>query len=339
VFNVDAPMVTSYSLRGFIEPFENFIKKEDIPKFWLPAAIESASYKGKLMSAPKTDSGMTLIYNKKLLKEAGIEFPSADVNKRLTWDELLDMARKITKTSGGVTQTWGLILDQINRAWNVLPLPNGLGGAGISPDGLTATGYLNSPAWVKAMSFYQDLFNKNGVSPKGANTNEVRELFNAGKVGFTFGDPAIFANHAKFQDVGWAPIPYFKEGKPVVGCGSWHAAVSAYSKNKPEAAKFLKYITLEQGNDDFLDPQTKIGARIERLERITKGDNPTSKYYSLIYHELKNSAVIRPLTPGYLEWQNYINASIEDIRNGADVKKSLDDAAAKVDTALKKYSR
>ena len=339
VFNVDAPMVTSYSLRGFIEPFENYIKKEDIPRLWLPAAVESASYKGKLMSAPKTDSGMLLIYNKAILQKAGIEFPSTDAAKRMTWEELLDKARKATKVSGNVTETWGLIFDQINRAWNVLPLPNSLGGVGISPDGFTATGYINSPAWVKAMQFYQDLFNKYAVAPKGPNTNEARALFDAGKVAFSMGDPALFARHSKTQDVGWAPVPYFKDGKPVVGCGSWHAAVNAYSKNKSQAAKFLKYITLEQGNDDFLDPQSKIGASITRLERITKGTDTQSQVYKLLYSELKSNAVVRPLTPGYLEWQNYANAAIEDIRNGADVKKSLDDAAAKIDTALQKYRR
>jgi multiple sugar transport system substrate-binding protein len=339
VFNVDAPMVTSYSLRGFIEPFENYIAKEDIPKYWLPSAIQSASFNGKLMSAPKTDSGMMMVYNKKILQEAGVPFPSPDVNARLTWEELLAMAQKCTKVTSGATETWGLIFDQINRAWNILPLPNSLSGQGIGPDGLTAAGYVNSPAWVTAMQFYQDLYNKYGVSPKGPNTDEARELFNAGKVAFTLGDPAVYSRHAQFQDVGYAPIPYFKDGKPVVGCGSWHAAVNAYSNHKPEAAKFLKYITLEQGNDDFLDPQSKIGARIERLERITKGDDDLSKFYNVIYYELKNSAVIRPLTPGYLEWSNYVDAAIEDIRNGADVKGSLDSAASRIDAALRKYRR
>jgi multiple sugar transport system substrate-binding protein len=339
VFNVDAPMVTSYSLRGFIEPFENHLPKEDISKYWLPSAIQSASFNGKLMSAPKTDSGMIMIYNKKILQDAGVPFPSSDVNARLTWEELLVMAQKCTKVTNGITETWGLIFDQINRAWNVLPLPNSLGGTGIGPDGLTAAGFVNSPEWVVAMQFYQDMYNKYGISPKGPNTDEARELFNAGKVAFTMGDPAVFSRHSQYQDVGYAPIPYFKNGKPVVGCGSWHAAINAYSNHKQEAAKFLKYITLEQGNDDFLDPQAKIGARIERLERITKENNDLGKFYNVIYYELKNSAVIRPLTPGYLEWSNYIDVAIEDIRNGADVKNSLDNAAARIDAAMRKYRR
>jgi len=53
--------------------------------------------------------------------------------------------------------------------------------------------------------------------------------------------------------------------------------------------------------------------------------------------ESAETAVLRPKSPGYLEWETIINITFEDIKLGTDVKKALDNAASEVDRLLKKY--
>ena len=148
----------------------------------------------------------------------------------------------------GSTTCWGIIGDQINRVWNVMPLANSLGAAWLSEDGLTATGYLNSEASVKAMTFYQDLFNKYGVSPKGVNTNEAREMFETGKVAFTWGDPVCYARaKGKGINVGVCPVPYFEGGVPAVGCDSWHIASMPIQNTRKRRLNSSSILPWERG--------------------------------------------------------------------------------------------
>ncbi|MNC64515.1 hypothetical protein D3C75_1147290 [compost metagenome] len=57
----------------------------------------------------------------------------------------------------------------------------------------------------------------------------------------------------------------------------------------------------------------------------------------MVAAESKTTAAPRPLTPGYLEWESNFNKAAEDIKNGTDPKKALDDAASLIDTQLRKY--
>ena len=340
VLNVDAPLVTSYSVMGYLEPFENYMSRDELDKVFTQTGLNAAAYDGKVMTAPKRESGMIMVYNKDILDENNIPYPAYETDKRMTWEECLDICRQVTKVENGTTTCWGIIGDQINRVWNVMPLANSLGAAWLSEDGLTATGYLNSEASVKAMTFYQDLFNKYGVSPKGVNTNEAREMFETGKVAFTWGDPVCYARaKGKGINVGVCPVPYFEGGVPAVGCDSWHIGINANSKHKEEAAEFIKYITVGEGSGIFLDSQNNIGANMERIARITDASAPDHEVYALLASDLENYSVSRPKTPGYNEWSDVVNAAIEDIRNGADVKTTLDTSAARIDDILKKYTK
>ena len=54
-------------------------------------------------------------------------------------------------------------------------------------------------------------------------------------------------------------------------------------------------------------------------------------------YEAANTAVPRALTPGYTEYDTVVNNMWEDIRNGSDVKGSLDNAVSQINTAFEKY--
>src|SRR2546421_548045 len=123
-----------------------------------PATLRTGYYYGHLLAPPLNSSSQILYYNKDLLRKAGVPFPPNDPNKRLTWEQLATEARKAQVVSGSQVMAWGFVIDQIDRPYQLLPLPESLGGQPISKDGLHVAGITNSPAWIKAFTYYYNLF-------------------------------------------------------------------------------------------------------------------------------------------------------------------------------------
>ncbi len=114
----------------------------------------------------------------------------------------------------------------------------------IAPDGVTAKGYLDSEAWVKAGTYWSNLYNEWAVSPKSLGYGEAASLFGNGQLamfaGGTWNLPILAQTGVDF---GVAPFPYFEGGKVLTPTGSWYVGVSAASTNQAEAFDFAKFLT------------------------------------------------------------------------------------------------
>ena len=241
----------------------------------------------------------------------------------------------------GQTDVFGFTFDQVGRVYQLQPLTESLGGKLLSDDGLQATGYFNSEESVEAAQFYSDLFNTWGVSPV-ISPEESPEYFNTGKVAFFVGGPW---NLARFQDAGVnfgiAPHPYFEGGKPVTPTGSFHFGVSRFSQHKDAAAKFVEFFTVGEGADIWFDTWKGLPAStrlIQAIESDPAYEEFPQSIFRLGVNELTSSAVPRPSTPGFLEWESIANRAYEDIKNGADPRATLDQAAEEMDAQLAKYA-
>ncbi|GAA4849885.1 sugar ABC transporter substrate-binding protein [Paenibacillus vulneris] len=341
VISVDVPLTMGYSLKGYLEPLDALIGA-DAKKKWIASATEAGSYQGQLMAAPMNTSSVVLFYNKDLFQKAGIAFPSDQLEYRMTWENVLEVAKKLSKDTNGDNQNdvYGFSFDQVGKAYQLIALGQSKNAKVLSDNGLTATGYTNSPEMVSAFQFYSDLFNKEKISPK-IKREEALDYFISGKVAMFL---ASTQNMPRIKDAGMnfgiAPHPYFAGGKIVTPTGSWHVGVSKYSTRKEAAAKFVKYLTLGKGSQIWFDENGALPASLELLDQIDK--DPKYKEFpnsimKLAAREARETAVARPKTPGYLEWENNVNKAFEDIKNGSDPKKALDDAATLVDSQLKKY--
>jgi len=221
-------------------------------------------------------------------------------------------------------------------------LAQSLGGRGVSPDGFKATGYITDESWIQATQFYQDLFNKYKISPLGMGPFQSPELFKAGKLAIILTGPWHIGNFNSVSDLNWiyVPHPYFEEGKPVTPTGSWHIGISKYSKHKEAAAEFVKFLTLKEGNIIYYKHDRNLSGNKHTLayakqEAEETGDDAVL----LVLFESENTAMIRPKTPGYLEWERIINRAFEDIRNGGNPEDVLKGAAQEIDRALEKYKQ
>jgi ABC-type glycerol-3-phosphate transport system substrate-binding protein len=331
IVSVDAPVNAAYGLRGWLMPLDDAIP-DDVVASWVDAQNESSRYNGQLLSAPIWNSGQLLFYNADLLAAAGITPPAE--TERWTWDQLSEAAKAVT--SGDV---FGFQFEQYNRIYQLQPLPQGKGVPVIGEDGLTVKGVIDAPEWVEAFTWFSQIHNEWKVAPQG--TIDVQELFNNQKLAMCIRGPwAIKSFTDANLPFAWraAPHPYWG-GEIHVPTDSWHLGVNPNSKHTAEAAAFVAWSSSIDGGRSWRELSDIWPAQKVLLDEIfndpANADWP-GKANQVAATEAEH-ATPRPLTPGYLEYEEILSDSFEDIRNGADVQESLTGAADQIDREMEKY--
>lgn len=139
-------------------------------RFFAPALEIMRTPTGALMGLPNDFTPMVLFYNPEVFRGTGVPEPRTG----WTWQDFLDAAQRLTLDSRGrnakdpafdpnnVVQ-WGFRVRHFTFEWIYWLWQNG--GDVLSPDGRTATGYLDSPQSIEAINFLRDLMLVHRVSP------------------------------------------------------------------------------------------------------------------------------------------------------------------------------
>jgi ABC-type glycerol-3-phosphate transport system substrate-binding protein len=330
IYGVDAPRVAALVQRKFLSDF-SALRSDALAAFG-EKPVETATIDAKMWALPMWNSTQLLYFNKDLLKAASLSEPEPDPEKRLTWDRLLDSAAK-AKAAGA---KWGFVYDQVDRYYQLQPLfeSNGAGPGLTGPDMLTPT--VASPKWVETAAWYGKLF-ADALSPRGVEPAQSAALFASGQAVFFYGVPAHTSTFVKATDLkfGIAPVPYFKGGIPVTATDSWMIGISPYSKHAEQALKFVKFITLDPEGSAMAAgaqmPANKISFQQYADRNTVAGGVATAPFATILSYELTHTAVSRPHSVGYVAFEEIMNKTFSDIRNGADAAAAL----AKADLALK----
>jgi ABC-type sugar transport system, periplasmic component len=187
-------------LKDIILPLDDFIKAN--PADWnegdfLDALMDgNCRFHGVTYGVPQETNNVALYYNKKLLKEAGVEPPK-------TWDELISVAKKLTVPS---KKQWGFQIPNQKGAtmdffWDIYLWQ--AGGEYANAKG-TDLG-VNSEAGVKATQLWVDMIRKYKI----ASLTPPQNGFMTGLVAMTMTGPWDIPNFAsnKNLDFGIAPLP------------------------------------------------------------------------------------------------------------------------------------
>lgn len=342
VLSVDVPVTAGYGIRNWLLPLDDVFTAEEKAD-WLEAALEAGTYEGQLLSAPVSTSTQLLIYNKDLFDRAGITPPGPD--ERWTWEQIAEVAPQLTfdENGDGTPDIWGFNWEQTIRIYQLQALAASLGGHAIGEDGVTVNGVINSPEWVEAFTYYQNMYTTLKAAPQN-DTVTPPDMFRSGNLAMFVGGPWNIQGFATEDlDFDWAVSrhPYFEEGSIAIPTGSWHIGVSAMS-DQPEAAKrFVHWLTTSkgaeiwwrQGSGDF--PAQK--SVLELFATDEEFSTPPLSYIRTAADEASANGVPRPSTVGYLEYEQILQNAFADIRNGSDVKQTLDTAASRIESEMAKY--
>jgi multiple sugar transport system substrate-binding protein len=175
--------MADYVSRGVTMDVTSNIQNDPVlgkPDYFIePAEMGRATIAGKWWGIGSCWVLHHLYYNKKLFDAAGIEPPSYDASKAWTWDQYLDIARKLTFDSAGKhPDEDGFNADDIKQYgvyWENWSLPRDVlvfsnGGEAYTDD---YTCHLNAPEAVEAYQALADLTIKHHVAPQAATFQQL----------------------------------------------------------------------------------------------------------------------------------------------------------------------
>ncbi len=335
ILAIDSPTLALYANTGSLLSLDQFMKKEGDIEDFPESTIRGLSYKGQIYLAPIVESSIALYYNRHLFDQAGVPYPSGDPDKPLTWDEIVEIAEKLDNPEKGIfgidpAQGFG---DAEAPAYFKIPFLWQFGAHVLSPDGTTASGYLDSQEALEALQFFQNLYQKHKV----ASVELPPEPFESDKLAMTvLGSWALkdFERNPDFKlgvDFGIAPLP---KGKyQAVSNGGWALGVSSLSKHPDESWRFIKYATGYEGMKNYVTITGNVPARYSVAEGIPELNEYPSNIF--VQQALKYSRN-RPVTPAYPVVSNAIRELFEDVGiGGKDVSTSAKEAVEKINTGIK----
>ena len=340
VMSVDVTYVAKYGSSGYLEPLDQYFTDEEKAE-WDEASYQAGVWDDTMYAAPMNTSTQELYYNKTLLDEAGITLPENDAENRLTYEEVADLARQALDVldPDGSKGMIGFDFQQVSRVYQMNMLPNSLGGANIGEDGYSLDGVINTEPWIEAMTWYQDLVN-DGIASRGYDADQLPDQFYAGNMIFMMGGTWTPTGMTCDDEIGVTYAPCFEghEDQVATATGSWYFGINSNSKNKDAAADFVKYFTLGEGSDMWLEINGDVPSRLDKQEEIAN-DPEASQDMKIAAYEAANTAVPRAVTPVFGEYSTALDQAWEDVRNGADVEETLNNAIQQYDAATASYQQ
>jgi len=327
IFACNTERIGTYAKSGAIVPVDD-IYNGGLDMGVIPEGLaENLSYDGKIYGVPANFATLMLYYNKDLFVDAGLDPEKPPKN----WDELKEMALKLTKESGGKVEQYGfgIATKETIPMWPILIWANG----GDFIDTSTMKSVFNSPETVEAVQTWADLIINNHISPPVLTGAEVDKLFETQKCAMYMCGPwAVGGFKSAGINFGVAPVPAGPAKEVTLG-----TSVSMYltkdSKNKEAVYEFFKYWNSKETQVEFSLATGFPPARTDLLDDPKLKENPYVVAFSSVAN--KSQFYLQKLTNfGKIDTDVIVPAMESILLGQSSVKEALDKAAAEMDKML-----
>ncbi|MBD1848037.1 sugar ABC transporter substrate-binding protein [Cyanobacteria bacterium FACHB-63] len=321
VVELDGPTVYNYIWQGNLIPIDTLLPSQ-VQQDLLPSIINQGTYKGRLYSVGTFDSGLGLYGRRSRLEAAGVRIPK---NNQDAWtSEEFNQVLAVLAQKDPDRQVLDLKLNSRGEwySYAFLPLIDSAGGR---TDPASIDRFLNSRSAVFAMQQIQSWIQKGYVDP-----NLDDASFASGRVALAWGGHWDYQTYAKAvgNDLVVLPLPNFGNGSKTAQ-GSWNWGITTNSKHPKSAARFLEFL---------LQPKEVLAmATVNSAVPGTKSAIAQSKLYakggtlSLFSSQLLSGQTVpRSQTPAYPVITSTFEQAFADVRNGLDVKTTLNKAATAI---------
>ncbi len=195
---------------GKIQPVQKFIDEEnyDISQ-WEKNIVNYYTVDGKIYSMPFNSSTPVLIYNKDAFKEAGLD----PEKPPMTYSELKEAARKLTKKQGGQTTQYGFSI--LNYGWFFEEMLAVQGGLYVNNEngrkGNATKAIFNSEEGLRVFDLIRDMYKEGTFYNVGQNWDDMHAAFQSKKVAMYLDSSAgvkTIIDNAPFEvGVSYLPVP------------------------------------------------------------------------------------------------------------------------------------
>lgn len=329
VMRADIIWVPEFAELGLLVPLNREFPDEfnKLKMYMLPGPLSTNLWKGEYYGLPLDTNTRILFWNKPLFDAAGLKNPP------VTWEDFAIACEILTKKEGGQIVQWGFA-ESGTDPWHILPWIWSGGGDVTDSKVTRASGYINSPASVAALTFLVDLFKKGYISPSllggGLGTFEG---FAQGKYGMIIDGPwtyPIFEGQYPKVKLYPALIPAKKASISVVG--GEDIVLFAQSKYKKEAWEFVKFMLSKTAQLKMAETGQMPVLKTITEEELTK----IKPYYGTFLRQLKTAKARTP-HPAWPKIQDILNTQFAAAFKGDKTpKQALDEAAIKIDALIKR---
>lgn len=325
LLDMDGPIVPNWAWAGYVQPIE--IDPATVDR-WLPSA--TGSWQDELYAIGYWDAATGIYALKSVLDGYGIRIPTTD--SPWTKDEFM-AALETIKASGDFDYALDLGVNDIGEwyPYAYSPQLQSFGGDLIDRETyLTAEGALNGPEAIAWGEWWQSLFTEGYAATTEQDGNpEFLEGTVALQLNGNWG--GVQALEKFGDDMLFLPPPDLGAG-PVIGGQSWMFGISSSCEHVDGANAYLNFSTQDSYVAEFTNAIGLIPTTDEAAA-MTESYKPGGALE--VFKEYSESfAVIRPPTPAYSVISSVFTKAAEDIKNGADVKATLDQAVSEIDSDI-----
>jgi multiple sugar transport system substrate-binding protein len=232
-----------FAAQGWVQDLSDRFPTSEQDKF-LPAPIEASIYEGAIYAVPWYEDAGLLYSRSDLLEKAGYSAPPE------TWDELKEMALKVTKDQGIPN---GFVFQGRNYEGGVC---DGLEyirthGGDVLSEITSGDVIIDSPEAAAGLETYHSMI-ADGVAPQAVASYTETEsvpVFGNGEAVFlrewpgTYGDIAGGTYKVKKDQVAVSPIPVAPGNESSSTLGGWTFMINAQTDMPDEAWEFVKFMS------------------------------------------------------------------------------------------------
>jgi len=319
---------------GIVQDLSPYISRDnyDMDQY-LPVVRDWAVYKGGIYGLPKDFTPRAMFYNKNVFDEAGVPYPEPG----WTFDDFVATVKAINNNKTGGDARYGYVaIPGHTYALQAFIWSNG--GDLCSPDGTTASGYINSQAVVEVIQWYKELFDMSiSTGTTDAYQNLGQNEFQSGIVGLM--DNGLWPVSVYKDDTSLRfgivepPVPHKGDSiSPVIHSATW--SMFAKAKHKDEVWEFIKYIGGPAGGRVFAEQRWGLPVFKGMAAELNLQDDE----YMSVFAEIGDMATKAPVfirSPKWFEADTEFKLALEQIfLEDADIQSALDEAAVRMDKIL-----
>jgi ABC-type sugar transport system permease subunit/ABC-type glycerol-3-phosphate transport system substrate-binding protein len=344
VFLLDSKLIPTFTNKKVLLDLRPLMIESGIDSAqWFPEAFAMGRRGDGLFAFPKGFTPLTMFYNRKLFRDAGIPYPDSS----WTWDDYLRIARTLTldRDGDGVTDVYGTAFTNYYFYW--IPWVWSAGGDVVGMENHRASGMLDRPETADALSFLVSLRTRYHVAPDAGSWIQAEKtgtnvaLFANGKIAMILDGhwrmPRLLASGAMAgPDVGIAPLPRHPSGRKVNVMYESGWCVPVGTGHPREAVLLAAFMAGEEAarirSRAHLEIPAHLGAAAEMIE------NDSSGMERIFVEEIRYcrqpwGSIIERFSE--IEW--ILQDAVDEILlKDAPVHRTLSEYAVKVDDALGK---
>jgi multiple sugar transport system substrate-binding protein len=302
VFLMDGPLYPDYQTRDQLLDLTPFITRDGFDTSQLVdlAVQDFKAADGKLYGLPRDLNTIALFYNKTMFDAAGLPYPDATWD----WNKLVEVATKLTKTSGGKTSQWGFYTEtsDMENYWSSLVWQ--AGGDILSADKKTVA--IDSDQAGAGIQFLQDLIYKDKVmaQPVAGGTGD---MFENGQAAMEANGSWLVPTHeAAGLSFGVAPLPKGPAGQATSVNPSGVVAFKG-SKSPDAAWEFIKCYTGPQ----LQAMVASLKASMPANKQVLTGQYATSFDGGKTFADALAYAHLKPSFKGYNEFSSMLQDELD----------------------------